>query len=157
MMGKEVTGPGVRVYQWLEGLTVVCAGCCVYLSFKPTAFFAEVGLSCGILFKGTWILQAGLSLYTDVFSPKGCHQVLGIRPDEKSSVQCELEEDGLRGVELVNLLFIAHAVGILVLCFVMFGVLACNRSWRWGSSSSLAEVDSESLLMRTPPLEVELE
>ncbi|KAL5711980.1 hypothetical protein ACHQM5_014196 [Ranunculus cassubicifolius] len=147
--------PGIRVYELLCGLTLLCVGCCFYLAYKPTAFFADVILSCGILFKGTWILQAGLSLYTDTFSPKGC-RVITLLPDEKMNVQCDLVEDGLRGVALMNLLFIGHATGILVMCFVVFGALSFNRSWRWGSSSSLGEMESENLLTRPLP-EVELE
>ncbi|KAF5183402.1 hypothetical protein FRX31_027012 [Thalictrum thalictroides] len=159
LMGKEITGPGipgVRVYELLSGLTLVCAASCFYLSLKPTAFFAEVVLSSALVFKGTWILQAGLSLYTDTFSLKGCRKISLLPAHEQTNAQCNLEEDGLRGVALIDLLFIGHAIGILVICLVLFGTLSCNRNWISGSGSSLADIDSESLLIRPLP-EVELE
>ncbi|KAF9607988.1 hypothetical protein IFM89_004385 [Coptis chinensis] len=157
--GKEISGvgnPGFRVYELLAGLTLVCASCCFYLSLRPTAFFVEVVLCCGLVFKGTWVLQAGLSLYTDTFSPKGCRKISLLESHVKSNVQCELEEDGLRGVALIDLLFVVHAIGILVMCFVLFGTLSCNRHLRCGSYSALADIESESLLVRPLP-EVESE
>ena len=38
-----------------------------YLLIQPLAFLVEFLLSCGLVLKGTWILQTGLSLYIDAF------------------------------------------------------------------------------------------
>ncbi|XP_010265041.1 PREDICTED: uncharacterized protein LOC104602881 [Nelumbo nucifera] len=157
-VGKGFTGLGSHVYELLAGLTLVCAAACFYLSFRPTAFFAEVVLSSGLIFKGTWVLQAGLSLYTDTFSLKGCHKISLSRSLDKINEQCDLEEDSLRGVALMDLLFAWHAVLVLVMSFTLFGVLSCNRNLRCGEGAapSLADIDSESMLRRPlPEFEVE--
>ena len=49
----------MSIHGFLGGLTLVCAGACIYLAVKPLAFFAEFLLSCGLVFKGTWLLQVG--------------------------------------------------------------------------------------------------
>ena len=136
VIGKGINGLGEILYEWLGGLTLVCAACCLYLSIRPTAFFAEFLLSSGIVFKGTWSLQAGLSLYSDVFSLKGCHKFL-------TDVVCDLEEDTLRGVTLINLLFVGHAIGVLTTCLVLFGILSSNWNLRYadGTGSLLSELD----------------
>jgi hypothetical protein len=77
-IGKGITGVSGAVYDLLGALTLLCAGCCLYLSIKPLAFFAEFLLSAGLVFKGTWVLQTGLSLYTDVFGLKGCRKNVDI-------------------------------------------------------------------------------
>ncbi|OVA02336.1 Protein of unknown function DUF716 [Macleaya cordata] len=158
IIDKGFTGPAGRVYELLAGLTLVCAASCFYLSFKPTAFFAEVSLSLGLVFKGTWVLQAGLSLYSDTFQLKGCHKISLSKGHEKTNVLCDLEEDGLRGVALINLLFVGHAIVVLVLNFVLFGALNCNRNFRCGEGSSplMAEIESQSLLIHPLP-EFEIE
>nr|CAN66173.1 hypothetical protein VITISV_000731 [Vitis vinifera] len=136
VIGKGINGLGEAVYEWLGGLTLLCAASCLYLSIRPTAFFAEFLLCSGIVFKGTWLLQAGLSLYSDVFSLKGCHKFL-------TDVVCDLEEDSLRGVALMNLLFIGHAIGVLITCLVLFGTLSSNQNLRHddGTGSLLSEPD----------------
>ncbi|KAF6156250.1 hypothetical protein GIB67_030253 [Kingdonia uniflora] len=158
MMGEEILGPGRRVYELLGGLTLVCACSCFYLSVKPGEFFTEVALSVGLVFKGTWVLQAALSLYSDMFSLKGCHTISLSSLPERNVPQCDLEEDGLRGVALINLLFVGHAIGVMVMSFVLFGALSCNRNLRCGEGSGplMAEIGSESLLMRPLP-ELEME
>lgn len=136
VIGKGINGLGEAVYEWLGGLTLLCAASCLYLSIRPTAFFAEFLLCSGIVFKGTWLLQAGLSLYSDVFSLKGCHKFL-------TDVVCDLEEDSLRGVALMNLLFIGHAIGVLITSLVLFGTLSSNQNLRHddGTGSLLSEPD----------------
>ncbi|XP_043693231.1 uncharacterized protein LOC122643701 [Telopea speciosissima] len=158
LMGKGITGLAGRVYELLGALTLLCAAACFYLSFRPTAFFAEVGLSSGIIFKGTWVLQAGLSLYSDTFSLKGCRKIPFSPAQLTTDVQCDLEDDRLRGVALMNLLFVLHLIGILTMSFSLFGALSWNRNLRCGEGAgpSLADVESESMLMRPLP-EFELE
>ncbi|CBI23705.3 unnamed protein product, partial [Vitis vinifera] len=124
VIGKGINGLGEAVYEWLGGLTLLCAASCLYLSIRPTAFFAEFLLCSGIVFKGTWLLQAGLSLYSDVFSLKGCHKFL-------TDVVCDLEEDSLRGVALMNLLFIGHAIGVLITSLVCFMNLRLSELVSW--------------------------
>ncbi|KAK9288774.1 hypothetical protein L1049_017238 [Liquidambar formosana] len=158
VIGKGITGLGGGVYDLLGGLTLVCAASCFYLSIRPTAFFAEFLLSSGIIFKATWVLQAGLSLYSDTFALKGCHKISALPSHENADVRCDLEEDSLRGMALMNLLFIGHAIGILITSFVLFGLLSFNRNLRCGEASGplLAELESESMLMRSVP-EFEIE
>lgn len=158
LMGEGVTGLGGVVYEWLGGLTVVCAGCCFYLSIRPAAFFAEFLLNSGLVFKGTWALQIGLSLYTDRFSVKGCDKISMSPAQGKVDVKCGLEEDRVRGIAVMNLLFIGHATLVLVMGFVLFGLLCSNRNLRCGEASGplLAELESESMQMHSLP-ECELE
>lgn len=158
VIGKGVGGLGAPVYELSGKLSLVCAGSCVYLGLRPSAFFAEYLLSSGLVFKGTWVLQAGLSLGTDVFALKGCRK-LGVSAGQWDlDVKCALEEDGLRGIALMNLLFIVHAIVVVVVGFGLFGLLSCNRNLRFGEASGplLAQLESESMLMRPAP-EFELE
>ncbi|KAL2463163.1 hypothetical protein Fot_53203 [Forsythia ovata] len=152
--GDGIVGLGGVVYGILGGLAVFCAACCLYLSFKPSAFFAEFLLSSGLVLKGTWVLQVGLSFYTDAFGLKGCAKIPGVVPTkEVSNVQCELEEDRLRGVALMNLLFIGHVTVVMITSFLLFGLLHRNRNMRCGESSGplLAEIGSEGMLMHPLP------
>ncbi|GLT69421.1 hypothetical protein SLA2020_415740 [Shorea laevis] len=153
VIGKGITGVSGAVYDLLGALTLLCAGCCLYLSFKPSAFFAEFLLSSGLVFKGTWVLQTGLSLYTDVFGLKGCRKISILTAKGNADVQCDLEEDGLRGVSLMNLLFTGHAILVLVVSIVSFGFLSSNRNLRCGEASGplLAELESETMPMRAHP------
>ncbi|KAE8703039.1 eukaryotic translation initiation factor 4E isoform family protein [Hibiscus syriacus] len=156
--GVGVTGLGTVVYELLAHLSLLCAGCCLVLSVKRTAFFAEFFLSFGLVFKGTWLLQAGLCLYTDAFVPTGCKKLELLPRSPDADVHCELEEDGLRGMALVNLLFALHAILITVSSCVIFGVLSSSKKQRCAetSGSLLDQVESDSLLMR-PVHEIEME
>ena len=152
VMDKGISGVANVVYGLLGGLTLVCAFACFYLSVKPSAFFAEFFLSSGLVFKGTWLLQIGFSLYTDVFGLKGCQQISILRliPQmENVDVQCDLDEDSLRGVAMMELLFIFHAIVVLVFSVGLFGVLGSNRNLRCGEAKGplLGEVESTSTRM----------
>lgn len=159
VMGKGVSGLAGVVYGLLGGLTLVCAGACIYLAFKPSAFFAEFLLSSGLVFKGTWLLQVGFSLHTDVFGLKGCGKITFLGPQKESvDVRCDLDEDSLRGVALMWFLFTVHAIGVMVLVVGAFGMLGGNRSMRYGEArgSLLAEIESASSRIRgLPELEME--
>ncbi|KAK3038684.1 hypothetical protein RJ639_028138 [Escallonia herrerae] len=153
MNGKGVVGLGGIVYGLLGGVTVVCAACCFYLSIRPSAFFAEFMLSLAILLKGSWVLQVGLSLYTDAFAFEGCGKISRAMTMGQVDVRCDLEEDRLRGVALMNLVFIGHAAAVLTLSFVLFGLLCRYRSMRCGEASGplLAGLESENMLMHPIP------
>ncbi|KAK9082850.1 hypothetical protein Scep_029321 [Stephania cephalantha] len=167
MMGKglivESLVPSSRVYDLLAQLALVCSVSCLFLSIKPTAFVAEMGLSLGLVFKGTWVLQAGLLLYSDAFSIKGCRKIsVPIHNHGTSNApppQCELEEDALRGVALIDLLFVGHAIVVFVLCVVLFGVLNYNGNWRCGEGSRplMAEIESEERLLTRSIPELEMD
>jgi hypothetical protein len=136
-MDKGISGVADVVYGLLGGLTLVCSFACFYLSVKPSAFFAEFFLSSGLVFKGTWLLQIGFSLYTDVFGLKGCKKISisSLTPQmENIDVQCDLDEDSLRGIAMMELLFILHAIVVLVLVLGLFGVLVGNRNLRGGEA-----------------------
>ncbi|KAF3968691.1 hypothetical protein CMV_007451 [Castanea mollissima] len=158
VIGKGITGVFASVYDLLGGLTLLCAASCFYLSVKPAAFFAEFLLSFGLVLKGTWVLQTGLSLYTDAFGLKGCRKMSVMLAKGDADVQCDLEEDGLRGVALMHFLFTVHAVLVLVVTIVLFGLSSSNRNLRRGEASGplLAELESETMQMRTLS-ELELE
>ncbi|KAK8527686.1 hypothetical protein V6N13_085494 [Hibiscus sabdariffa] len=157
-IGAGVTGLGSVVYELLAHLTLLCAGCCLVLSVKRTAFFAEFFLSFGLVFKGTWLLQAGLCLYTDAFVPRGCKKLQLLPRSPNADVHCELEEDGLRGAALVNLLFALHAILITVSSCLIFGILSSFKKLRCAEATGplLAQVESDSLLMQ-PVRELEME
>lgn len=156
--GNGFTGVSSKVYDMLGGLTLVCAFSCLYLSVKPTAIVADFCLSGGMIFKGTWVLQAGLNLYTSVFGLKGCKVVSFLLNQENVDVKCDLDEDSLRGFALMKLLFVWHAIVVIFACFGLFGLLSCKESLRWGEGNGplLARIESDSMLMQQFP-ELELE
>lgn len=153
MNGKGIIGLGESAYDLLGGLALVCAACCFYLSFRPSAFFAEFLLSSGLVLKGTWVFQVGLSLYTDTFGFKGCDKVSVFSAQGETDVKCVLEEDRLRGTALMNLLFIGHVIVVLIGSFVLFGLLRHRQNVRSGegSGSLLAQLESNSMLMQPLP------
>ncbi|KAK7279197.1 hypothetical protein RJT34_24243 [Clitoria ternatea] len=162
VIGKGVSGIAGAVYGLLSGLTLMCAFSCIYLSVMPCAFFAEFFLSSGMVFKGTWLLQVGFSLYTDAFGLNGCQNVspfLALPQNEDVDVHCDLVEDSLRGAALMQFLFSVHAILVLVLAVGVFGVLASNRNLRYGEARGplLAEIESASLRMRGVLPELEME
>lgn len=150
--GRGISDVGVTgaVYGLLGKLTLLCALCCIYLALKPTAFWAEFALSCGLVFKGLWSLQAGLSLGTDAFAPKGCQKLRVVPGQGSAGVKCDLQEDGLRGVALMNLLFAGHSVLVFAVGLVSFGVSSCSRGSRSGDASGplLAQLESEAAPIR---------
>lgn len=154
VIGKGIAGLGGIVYGFLGGLTLVCAGACLYLSIKPTAFFAEFLLSSGLVFKGTWLLQAGFSLYTDAFALSGCKKIsIPLSPPEKVDVRCDLNEDSLRGITVMHFIFTVHAVLVLISSIGLFGLLASNRNLRCGEARGplLAELESPTTMMHAFP------
>ncbi|CAL5413630.1 unnamed protein product [Camellia sinensis] len=158
LMGEGITGLGGVVYDLLGGLTLVCAACCLYLSIRPAVFFSEFLLSSGLVFKGTWALQTGLSLYTDTFALKGCDKIALYPAQGKTDVKCDLDEDRLRGIALMNLLFIGHAIVVLIVSLVLFGLLCHHRNLRSVEASGplLAQLESDSMLMQAfPEFEIE--
>ncbi|KAG9137513.1 hypothetical protein Leryth_016805 [Lithospermum erythrorhizon] len=159
MNGRGVIGVGGMVYGILGGLGVLCGGCCLYLGFFPKAFFAEFMLSAGLILKATWVLQVGLSLYTDAFGFKGCDKVMILAGQGVTDVKCALEEDKLRGMALMNLVFIGHTIVVIVFSFVVFGVLHCNKRMRYGETSGplLGEIGSERVQMMPTISEFEIE
>ncbi|PIN11534.1 hypothetical protein CDL12_15859 [Handroanthus impetiginosus] len=158
MCGRGVVGLGGGVYRILGGLAVLCAACCVYLSVRPSAFFAEFLLSSGLVLKGTWVLQVGLSLYSDAFGLKGCDKISELTLAKgEVDVKCELQDDMWRGMILMNLLFIGHVIMVIFISFLLFGVLHRYRNVRYGEGTGLlAEIGSESMLMHPLP-ELEME
>ncbi|KAL7594381.1 uncharacterized protein LOC111908097 isoform X1 [Lactuca sativa] len=157
MNGKGIVGLGELEYSFLGGLTLVCSAACFFLSLKPSAYFADFLLSSGLVLKGTWVLQVGLSLYTDAFAFKGCGKVV-IAPSQgqgNTDVKCDLEEDKLRGMALMNLLFVVHSIMVLIMCFVLLGLLSRNKV-RPGDPPIMAQLDSDRMLMHPlPALEME--
>ncbi|GKA68035.1 APC membrane recruitment protein like protein [Tanacetum coccineum] len=96
----------------------------LFLAFSshPVYKFSWVVLvSSGLVLKGTWVLQVGLSLYSDEFAFKGCGKVVVVRGEGSADVKCVLDEDKLRGVALMHLLFVGHSIIVLILCFVIMG------------------------------------
>ncbi|KAI5649679.1 hypothetical protein M9H77_35684 [Catharanthus roseus] len=158
MNGNGILGLGSVGYEILDGLALVCAACCLYLSIWPSAFFAEFLLSSGIILKGTWVVQVGLTFYTDAFGLKGCGKIAVVRDHGQADVLCDLEEDKFRGMALIKLLFIGHVTVVLITCFTLFGVLHRNSNMRSGEASGplLARIRSEATVMNQPP-EFEIE
>ncbi|KAK4767047.1 hypothetical protein SAY86_014798 [Trapa natans] len=151
--GRGISDIGVTgaVYGLLGKLTLLCALSCIYLGLNPTAFWAEFVLSCGLIFKGMWSLQAGLSLGTDAFAPKGCEKLGVVAGQGIVSMKCDVQEDGLRGVALMNLLFVGHAVLVLSVGLVLFGVSSsCGEGSRSGDASGplLARLETETAPVR---------
>lgn len=154
MIGKGIGGLGSVVYGFLGGLTLVCAATCLYLSIMPTAFFAEFLLSSGLIFKGTWLLQAGFSLYTDAFALKGCTKIsVHTSSAENVDVHCDLDDDNLRGITVMQFIFTVHAIVVLIMSIGLFGLLATNRNLRCGEVRGplLAELESPRTLMHALP------
>ncbi|KAG1361491.1 hypothetical protein COCNU_09G009540 [Cocos nucifera] len=121
--------------------TLACAATCLALVARPAAIAADVALSLALAFKGSWALQAGLALF--VLPPRGCHRGAG-------GLECELEEDRLRGVALLDLLFAGNAVGIAAACVGIYW--AVTRSI---NRSAEAEAMMAMLMMNPPDLELD--
>lgn len=156
MTGRGVVGLGGWLYRILGSLNVLCAGCCVYLSVRPMAFFAEFLLSSGLFLKGTWVLQVGLSLYSDAFGLKGCSKISGlIIAKGEADIKCELDDDKWRGIELMNLVFVGHVIMVIIISFLSFGLLHRYINRGCGEGSGLV-LGSESMLMHPLP-EIEIE
>ncbi|MED6116144.1 hypothetical protein PIB30_097424 [Stylosanthes scabra] len=164
VMVTGVSGLAGDVYGFIGVLALICAGSCIYLSFKPSAFFAEFLLCCGLVFKGTWLLQGGFLLYTDALGFKGCTKISSLlllsTQDDVIDVHCELEQDKSRGFALVNFLFTLHALVVMVLAVGLVVVLGRNRSLRSSGADTkgplLSETESNSMWMRAlPELEIE--
>uniref|UniRef100_A0A803KT25 Uncharacterized protein n=2 Tax=Chenopodium quinoa TaxID=63459 RepID=A0A803KT25_CHEQI len=156
--GNGFTGVSSNVYDLLGNLTLICAFSCLYLSIRPTAFLADFFLSSGMIFKGTWVLQAGLNLYTSTFGLKGCKEVSLLPNQMNVDVKCDLDEDSLRGIALMKLLFVWHAIVVIIACLGLLGLLSCKENLRCGEGSGplLAKIESHSLSMQQLP-EFELE
>ncbi|KAK1291031.1 hypothetical protein QJS10_CPB18g01945 [Acorus calamus] len=127
----ETSGPAPRMYHFWGNLNLVCIGSCLILSFRPTALFADVALSLGLVLKANWALQVGLSLYTEGFAPVGC----GYRPPAPPG-KCELDEDLSRAVALVDLLFVGHVMVVVVVFLMVFWMFGRGRSHPRSSSLS---------------------
>lgn len=145
------------MYELLGQLTLICAGSCLILSVKPNSFFAEFLLSCGLVFKGTWLFQAGLSLNTDVFGLQGCEKMKLSPSSANADVKCVLDQDGFRAVALMNFLFVIHATVVFIMGFGLFGLMSSYKSLRCGEERGalLAELDSESVVRPSHELELE--
>ncbi|KAG8373203.1 hypothetical protein BUALT_Bualt12G0146600 [Buddleja alternifolia] len=161
MSGRGFVGLGGALYGILGGLSIACAACCIILSVRPSAFFAEFLLSSGLVLKGTWVLQVGLSLYTDAFGLKGCAKISGLAsPKGELDVKCELEDDRSRGVALLNLLFVWHIIVVFMANFMLFGLSNRNRNKRSGGEASgplLAQIGGSGDISMHPLTEFELE
>ncbi|XP_028780945.1 uncharacterized protein LOC114737206 [Neltuma alba] len=108
----------------------------------------------GALTLGTWLLQAGFSLYTDAFMLKGCKKISLSSPSlENVDVHCDLDEDSLRGITLMHFIFTVHATVVLVLSLGLFGLLASNRKLRCVEARGplLTELESPQMLMHALP------
>ncbi|KAK6161224.1 hypothetical protein DH2020_004605 [Rehmannia glutinosa] len=148
-----------------ESFVFLFAGIAFLVEFYMTGrgvangFFAEFILSSGLVLKGTWVLQVGLSLYTDAFGFKGCHKISGVTLAKgDADIKCELEDDMWRGIVLMNFLFVGHVIVVMFAGFVLFGLLNRYTNMRCGETSGLllAEIGSESMLMHPLP-ELEME
>lgn len=121
--------------------TLACAAACLTLAARPTAIAADVALSLGLAFNGSWALQAGLVLFA--LPPRGCRR-------SAAGLECELEEDRLRGVALLDLLFACNAVAIAAACVGIYW--AVTRSI---NQSAEAEAMMARLMMNPPDLELD--
>lgn len=158
MNGKGLVGLSGNVYGHLGELGLVCAGCCLCLAVNPCAFFVEFSFSSVLVLKGTWVLQVGLLLYTDFFTVKGCGNLLATLANGKNDVKCDLDENKLRGIALMNLMFIVHIIVVMIVSLGLFALLNKSKRMRFGDTSGplLAQVGSEGVLMRPlPELEIE--
>lgn len=153
MTGDRLMGLSWELNRLLGNLTLICAFSCLYLSIRPSSFCAEFFLSSGVLFKGTWALQIGLSLYTDTFGLKGCGRTWLAPIEGKSDVKCALDEDKFRAIALMNLLFIVHAIFVLIVGFGMYMVICYSRNLRSNEASGalLARLESESMQIQSLP------
>lgn len=96
--------------------------------------------------KGSWALQAGISLY--VLPPRGCSRnAVG---GGEGWLECVLEDDGRRGLAMLDLLFASHAVAVAVVCLGM---------QYWIAVKSAGRTDLEAMMARLviSPSELELD
>ncbi|XP_020079950.1 uncharacterized protein LOC109703655 [Ananas comosus] len=128
--------------------TLTCAASCFVLSLRcsAAAAAADVALATGMALKGSWALQAGISLY--VLPPRGCSRnAVG---GGEGWLECVLEDDGRRGLAMLDLLFASHAVAVAVICLGM---------QYWIAVKSAGRTDLEAMMARlvVSPSELELD
>nr|GEX71392.1 DUF716 domain-containing protein [Tanacetum cinerariifolium] len=94
-----------------------------------------------------WVFQVGLSLYSDEFAFKECGKVVVVRGEGSADVKCVLDEDKLKGMALMNLLFVRHSIIVLILCFVIMGLLNRNHYLAFGQNTNFGAIANVSFFL----------
>ncbi|KAG5252126.1 protein CbbY [Salix suchowensis] len=102
-------------------ISALAALLCLILACQPRMFVADVGLGGAVCLQGLWMLQTGLSLYVDAFIPDGCHKLLDVVSGVEGSTKCELEDSRLRAVAILDLVFVVHAMFVVLIVMVTYG------------------------------------
>eukprot|EP00252_Welwitschia_mirabilis_P020553 TRINITY_DN5064_c0_g1_i1.p1 TRINITY_DN5064_c0_g1~~TRINITY_DN5064_c0_g1_i1.p1 ORF type:complete len:287 (-),score=8.90 TRINITY_DN5064_c0_g1_i1:286-1146(-) len=123
---RGVSGLEFEWYNRLSFISLICAASCFILAFNLNVFLAELGLGWGLVLQGTWILQTGLSLFIPLFIPRGCHRLSEKPANGESPVLCTLDEETLRAVALIDVLFICYSFFVL-LCTVAVLLLSVRN------------------------------
>ncbi|CAI9755919.1 unnamed protein product [Fraxinus pennsylvanica] len=81
-----------RGFQGRNGVRVFAVDMVGVECVRPLAFFVEFLFSSGLVLKGPWVLQVGISLYTDAFGLKGCAKISRVAPMKgESNVQWRID------------------------------------------------------------------
>ncbi|XP_021298008.1 uncharacterized protein LOC110426982 [Herrania umbratica] len=97
---------------------------CLILACHPKLFIAEVGLGAALCLQGLWELQTGLSLYVEAFIPEGCHKLLDVVSGVEGSTKCDLDESRLRAVAILDLVFVVHAMFVVIIVMLTYALVA---------------------------------
>lgn len=74
--------------------------------------------------QGLWELQTGLSLYVEAFIPEGCHKLLDVVSGVEGSTKCDLDESRLRAVAILDLVFVVHAMFVVIIVMLTYALVA---------------------------------
>ncbi|KAH7445578.1 hypothetical protein KP509_01G015600 [Ceratopteris richardii] len=103
-------------FRILAALAGFSALTCFLLAWKPVSFMVSITFSASLALQGSWLLQMGLSLYSDEFLPEGCHHL------SNGHTQCDIAVADHRAVALMDLLLIIHIICILLVFVAAYGI-----------------------------------
>lgn len=128
----------------LAALAALSASACFLLAWRPHSFLVSITFSSSLSLQGTWLLQLGFSLYSEIFLPEGCHRL------SSKSTQCDVEAAGLRAVALMDLAFVIHVLVVVFVFALVYAIVSRGVGYRRNGGYEGVDTngDSEHLQMR---------
>lgn len=132
--------------QLLGVVAFVCAGSCLLLAWRPKAFFVNLVLCVSISLQGTWLLQIGLSLFSDRFLPEGCHRLTS------GFTQCDVDASKLRAKALMDLAFMIHVMVVIFVFVLAYALISKGAGYKRNGGYDALETNGEPDHLQMKPL-----